>query len=204
MERPPALVLFDVNGVLYRYDRAVRVASLSRFAGRPSQEIEAAIWGSGFEDLGDAGGLDADGYLRGFGKRLGRPIGRDDWRAAVVGALAPMEEMLAIASALVGRVRLGVLTNNNLLVRQEVDTLFPALRPIFGDAVCVSAEFGLRKPDAEVYRRCLARLGVTPAEVLFIDDSAENVRGAEQAGLAGHVYSSASAWRAQLATLRLL
>ncbi len=64
-------VLFDMNDVLCRYERDRRIEWLSRLCGRPPAVVEAAIWSSGYEDLGDAGTMNAAAYLRGFGERLG-------------------------------------------------------------------------------------------------------------------------------------
>ena len=67
------LVLFDMDNVLCDYDRAKRVAWLSKLAGTTSESVHKAIWDSGFELLGDSGTLDAADYLRGFGDRIGYP-----------------------------------------------------------------------------------------------------------------------------------
>jgi HAD superfamily hydrolase (TIGR01509 family) len=48
----------------------------------------------------------------------------------------------------------------------------------------ISAEEKVMKPDAEIYRRTLARLGRRPEETVFIDDSLENVLGAQALGMA--------------------
>ncbi|MGK9231941.1 HAD family phosphatase [Inquilinus limosus] len=193
-----ALVLFDMNEVLCRYDKAARIAALARLSGRSPQAIEAAIWGSGFEDRGDAGELDAEAYLRGFGERIGTPLSRAEWTAAQRAAMTPMPETLDLAARVAGAARVAVLTNNSLLMLQQIDTLFPELRPIFGDAIHVSAQFRARKPDPEAYRRCLDRLGAAAAETLFVDDGAGNVAGAEQAGLAGHHFVDAAGLAAAL------
>jgi len=52
-------ILFDLNGVLYRYDRDARIACLAKITGRSPDAVKAAIWDSGFEDSGDAGAMDA-------------------------------------------------------------------------------------------------------------------------------------------------
>ena len=44
-----------------------------------------------------------------------------------------------------------------------------ALFPLF-DAVCLSWEEGVQKPDAEIYRRCVARLGIRTEECLYVGD----------------------------------
>jgi putative hydrolase of the HAD superfamily len=51
------------------------------------------------------------------------------------------------------------------------------------DAVIVSCEVGLSKPDPRIYRLCLERLGLEAAQVLFVDDRAANVEGAARVGL---------------------
>ncbi|MFE0754788.1 HAD family hydrolase [Inquilinus sp. NPDC058860] len=192
------LILFDMNDVLCRYDKAARIAALARLSGRAPDAIEAAIWGSGFEDRGDAGELDAEAYLRGFGERIGHPLSRAEWTAAQRAAITPMPEMLALAGRVGQAARIAVLTNNSLLMLEQIDAVFPELRPVFGDAIHVSAEFRARKPQPEAYRRCLRRLGADPAETLFIDDGAANVAGAEEAGLAGHRFVGAAELAAAL------
>jgi putative hydrolase of the HAD superfamily len=183
-------VLFDMNDVLCGYDRKARIAALARTCGKTPAFVEAAIWSSGYEDCGDEGAMDADAYLVGFGDRLGYPLSLDDWIAAQKVAVTPFPDALAFASEIGHKVCVAVLTNNNMLTLRELDAFFPALRPIFDSRVFVSAQFATRKPDPEVYRRCLARLGVAPEATLFVDDSVANVAGAERAGLRGHVYAN--------------
>ena len=72
-------LLFDMNDVLYSYDRNVRVAHIARICREPAAAVAEAIWGSGFENSGDSGVMDADAYLSGFGERLGYPLSQDEW-----------------------------------------------------------------------------------------------------------------------------
>jgi putative hydrolase of the HAD superfamily len=51
------------------------------------------------------------------------------------------------------------------------------------DAVIVSCEVGLSKPDPRIYRLCLERLGLAAAEALFVDDRVDNIEGAARVGL---------------------
>ncbi|MCL8025127.1 HAD family hydrolase [Nocardioides bruguierae] len=62
--------------------------------------------------------------------------------------------------------------------------------PDLFDSICYSYLLGVAKPDPEYFRRCLARIAdatgeVDPADVLFIDDRADNVESARSVGLAG-------------------
>lgn len=61
--------------------------------------------------------------------------------------------------------------------RDDWDELF--------DAVVISGEVGLRKPEPEIYRRTAAALRVRPAECVFVDDLRVNVEGAVATGMIG-------------------
>jgi putative hydrolase of the HAD superfamily len=182
-----------MNDVLCRYDKSVRIAGLAAIAGQKPEVIEAAIWGSGYEDSGDAGTMGADDYLRGFGERIGHPLTLGDWVDTLRASMTPLPAALALAEAVGRTVRIAVLTNNNFLIAREIAAVFPAIPQIFGSAFHVSAEFGARKPDPEVYWRCVAKLGAPASATLFIDDSAANVAGAEAAGLSVHRHTTIEA-----------
>jgi len=51
------------------------------------------------------------------------------------------------------------------------------------DAMTISAEAGVMKPDARIYQIALEKLGVAPAEAVFLDDSPDNVDGARAVGM---------------------
>jgi putative hydrolase of the HAD superfamily len=115
-----------------------------------------------------------------------------------------MPETLALAAAVAAHAKVGVLTNNNLMVKRAVDAVFPELGPIFGSNVFVSAEFRARKPEPEAYLGCLARLRAAPEATLFVDDSGRNVEGAERAGLRGHLFRDRDGLAEALRELGLL
>ena len=44
------------------------------------------------------------------------------------------------------------------------------------------------KPDAGIYQMALAGVGVSPAEAVFVDDTARNVEGAKAVGMHGILF----------------
>jgi putative hydrolase of the HAD superfamily len=60
--------------------------------------------------------------------------------------------------------------------------------PDLFDDVVISAEVGVRKPEAEIYLLAARRLGVDPAECVFVDDLEQNVEGARAVGMTGLVH----------------
>ena len=78
-----------------------------------------------------------------------------------------------------------------------------ALFDRFRDIV-VSGDERLAKPDPAIYRLALDRFGLGAGEALFVDDRAENVAGAEAAGMIGHVFVDAAGLRRDLVQFGLL
>ena len=102
--------------------------------------------------------------------------------------MTPWPDMLALVATVKRSVAVALLTNNGFLTKETIAELLPELPPLFEEQLLFSAEFNARKPDLEVYRGLLGRLGVAPQAALMIDDDAQNIAGAEAAGLNGHIF----------------
>lgn len=53
-----------------------------------------------------------------------------------------------------------------------------------------SSEAGLEKPDSRIYLMALGQMGLKPEETAFIDDTKENVLGAEKVGMQGILFTN--------------
>jgi len=58
------------------------------------------------------------------------------------------------------------------------------------DIMVISSEEGIAKPDERIYRLIACRLGVEPEEMVFVDDSVENVVGAERVSIKGILFET--------------
>lgn len=66
---------------------------------------------------------------------------------------------------------------------------FPRFAPLKEfDGIVVSADLHMIKPDIRIYKYLLEKYELKPEECLFIDDRADNVAAAKQAGMQGQVY----------------
>lgn len=63
--------------------------------------------------------------------------------------------------------------------------LFPAMF----DAVVISAEVGMRKPEPEIFLHAANLIGLAPRECVFIDDIEANITAAEELGFAGVLHT---------------
>ncbi|MCK7610724.1 HAD family hydrolase [Roseibium sediminicola] len=192
-------VIFDMDQVLYDYKHPVRLKLLEELTGRPAAEIDAAVWGGPHEDAAEAGTPDtAEGYLAQFAELLDYPIDFDTWCDIRRKMMRARPDVLDLVRQLKATADVALLTNNGMMLKAALPVCAPETIEIFGEKAHVSAEFKLRKPDPAIYRSICAHYGYAPEETAFVDDKAENVRGAEEAGLTGHVYTDVVAFRSFL------
>ncbi len=79
-------------------------------------------------------------------------------------------------------VRVAIVSNTEaLLTRFELDR-FPILQT--ADAIVLSSDVGVRKPDAVIFQLAVNRIGATPGSTVFVgNDWAADVLGARRAGI---------------------
>ncbi len=117
----------------------------------------------------------------------------DGLLAGLLGGLEPDHEVIeAAARARAAGIQVGVITNS-----WGTDPYDPYAGYHLGehyDAVIISGEVGLRKPDPAIYRLAADKLGLPPSECVFVDDVAANLPAAAELGMATvhHVDSSAT------------
>lgn len=81
----------------------------------------------------------------------------------------------------------GLLSNAWTSLRNALETQW-AIADAF-DVIVISAEVGLIKPDPRIYQLALAELGVSPDEVVFLDDMQQNVDAARFVGMHGVLFA---------------
>ena len=200
----PACVLFDLDHTLVHYDHVVRVRTLGERCGVEPERAMDALTNSGLERDSDLGQFDAEGHARELSRRLGVPVSLQDCIAARAASMSPIADSVAMAGEVARHARVAILTNNGLMVRDHLPLMCPALSPLFDGRVFCSAEFGVGKPDPAIFLRSAERLGLAPAQILFIDDKAANAEAARRVGMDALHYAGPQALRASLQARALL
>jgi putative hydrolase of the HAD superfamily len=105
-------------------------------------------------------------------------------RFAEPGVWALYPEAPAVLETLYSRYRLGILSNFDRRLYPVLDHL--GVRQYF-EAIIISSELGVDKPDPRMFAAAVSALGVLPQETIHAgDDPEQDWRAAEAAGL--HVY----------------
>ena len=192
-------VVLDMDGVLARSHRERRLAMLAEWSGREVAEIDRAIFKSRFEEEAEQGLWSPASYLLETGRRLGYELTVDQWVLARKAATEPDPDVLGLARSLSTRWRVGMFTNNPLMLKEHFEQVFPEAAAIVGESAVFSAELGRRKPDPEAFRLLARRLQTPPSAMLFIDDDPRYVDGARRAGLHAEVFTGCAQLIEQLA-----
>ena len=179
-------VIFDFGGVLIdmRWDVS---AGLEDAHGLPRHALldtlyRTPTWREIERGLGDLRAWRADAH-RLLEARAGRALPRlhDAW----IAARHLIRANVLFARRLRPAYRTAILSNADHSLRGRLREL--GMLDLF-DTVVSSAEEGMAKPDAEIYRRAAERIGLRPEACVFVDDYEANVRAAEAIGMKGVVY----------------
>ena len=185
-------LLFDVGGVLERVDDddwPVRFGE--RWAARMGlapEELDRRVTAAALPDSSVRSGVEAE-YWAGFAAAIGADAGtvaeirRDFWDAYCGTA---NEVLLGEARSLVGRIGLAILSNSGDGAREEEERRYGFSR-IF-DPILYSHETGVSKPDPRAFAIALEAMNADAAEVLFVDDRADNVDAARALGIRAHLH----------------
>jgi putative hydrolase of the HAD superfamily len=126
----------------------------------------------------ETGRMEEQEFERRFAERLGLQDAADLIDSMFRG-MKPCEPMVAaVGAARAEGVRTGLVSNSwstSHYDRSMLTKLF--------DAVVISAEVGLHKPQPEIYLLASKRLAVEPERCVFVDDLRENCAGAEAVGM---------------------
>jgi epoxide hydrolase-like predicted phosphatase len=117
--------------------------------------------------------------------RYGSPVAAEGLLDRMLGGLTPSESMLGVVARVKqAGLRTAVLSNSwaNEYPRQGWDELF--------DAVVISGEVGMRKPERRIYEHLLQRIGLPAEQCVFVDDLPGNVTAAVEVGMVGVVHRS--------------
>ncbi len=181
-------VIFDAGGVLHESNTAV-TADLVKELG-VSKETLAQIWAEQIPLLG-SGKIDEAEFWNQVSKAHGLrnvEVSEDLLGRAFTKELKPFPEVQKIAHYLGERgITTAVLSNT---IEPHARALREAGLYEGFNAVILSHEVGLRKPEREIYDYALGALGAKADRTIFIDDDPENIEAARAAGMHGIIFSN--------------
>ena len=194
----PRVVVFDYGEVISREPTDADRERLVARAGVAAGPFWAAYWAH--REALDQGTASIAEYWAAVARAVGVEWDAVDvhelWAIDHRGWLSVDPGTLRVLHALAdGGTRLALLSNAGADFSGWLRS--GSFAPLF-ERVFVSGELGLVKPHAAIYEHVIDELGITPAELLFVDNKSENVEGERAVGGDGHVFTDAAALEAWL------
>jgi epoxide hydrolase-like predicted phosphatase len=174
-------VFFDMGGVILRTEFQVPRQQLADRFRMGYDDLVKLVFDCTSCQQASIGTISEDEHWADVIRRLHIPESetqtvRDEFFAGDIIDL----HLLDFLRSLRGKYKVGLISNawsglRAYIVSKKFEDAF--------DAMIISAEVGVMKPDARIYRIALEKLGVAPSESVFVDDFVENVEAARAVGM---------------------
>jgi putative hydrolase of the HAD superfamily len=174
-------VYFDLGGVIVRTEFQAPREHLAERVGMEYEGLVKLVFESETSRQASVGAIREDEHWAAIMRKLHLPASetqavRDEFFAGDVTDRKLLDFMRELRKTM----KVGLISNawsglRPWIVKEKFDDSF--------DAMIVSAEVGVMKPDARIYQIALEKLGVAPAEAVLLDDFPENVEGARAVGM---------------------
>ncbi len=176
-------LLFDLGGVVIAFDfKGAFRQWASRANCDPNLIAERFSLDASYEQH-ERGEIPSSSYFASLRESLGVELSDEEfiqgWNDVYRGLVPGISDLLSVAER---QFPLFAFTNSNPTHKAVWEHLY-ADELLRFQAIFVSSDLGVRKPEPEAFHLVSERMGFEPAEVLFFDDGPENVDGARAAGM---------------------
>jgi putative hydrolase of the HAD superfamily len=177
-----SVILFDLFGVLLSKGFPSSSEKLSRLLNREAKKVKAAY--ERWEPPFDLGGLSEAKFWYLVQRDLCTTV---DWKLlneTVLKSYYPIDGSLALLKRYATKAPVYLLSNTRREWFEYLDATFKITHHV-ADAF-LSYRMGLLKPDPAFFFHVIETVGVSPGDVLYVDDCMENVRAARSLGINAH------------------
>jgi putative hydrolase of the HAD superfamily len=174
-------VYFDLGGVIVRTEYQAPRQHLAERLGMEYEDLVKRVFENESSRQASIGQLSEDEHWAAVMRNLHVPGSetqavREEFFAGDIVDFALLDFMRNLRK----KVKVGLISNawsglRPWIVSRKFEDAF--------DSMTISAEVGVMKPDARIFRIALEKLGVSPSESVLLDDFLENVVGARAVGM---------------------
>lgn len=182
-------IILDMYGVIIKQNGSDFAPYVQQFFPELTYEQITQPWFRA--DRGEIDVLDVWGVL-GFEGDL-EAIDRE-----YLDTLELSEGFHAFAGKMRPQYKMAILSDDNIRWSRYLRQKFDIDR--YFDAVCISGETGITKPDERAFKIALERLGCRAQECVFIDDRPRNLSAAQALGIRAVLLGSSGGWQGERAS----
>ena len=174
-------IFVDLGGVLVRTEFQAPRQHLAERLGLEYENVVKLVFEGETSEQASLGRISEEEHWAAVMRRLRLPLSdADAVRNEFFAGDVVDRELLDHLRDLHETYKVGLISNawsglRPWIVKQKFDDVF--------DAMIISAEVGLMKPDPRIFELALEKLGVTAPESIFLDDFKAHVDGAREIGI---------------------
>ena len=177
------VILFDLGNVLIKIDFSRVISEWVRFSGKDEIHISPdSILGSENEKY-ERGEISTDQFVSSLKRELKLNMSDEKflqgWNNIFVGETPGIRNVI---DRVFSKYPLFVFSNTSISHSNVWRSQYSELLKYF-DKLFTSYELGMRKPEKESFLEVCSDIGVTPENILFFDDTMENVVAAQEMGM---------------------
>ena len=183
MSHPAKALLFDLGGVIIDVSFEKVLERWSHHSGKGADTLEARFAFDTAYEQRERGETEAKAYFASlrtaFDVTMSDEQFESGWNAVFLGEITPTVHLL---ERLEGKVPLYAFSNTNAThhsfwSKQYASALAPFKR------IFVSSDMGKRKPERDAFVYVASEVGVSLEDIMFFDDTEENVLAARALGM---------------------
>jgi putative hydrolase of the HAD superfamily len=176
-------LIFDLGGVVVDIDFNNVFLRWAEYSNRSVKDIQSRFSFDHDYEAHERGEIDSADYFNSLRKTLGIDISdqqfEDGWNSIFNGKIPGISRLLQRARE---ELPIYAFTNSNRVHQKEWSQRFSEILSLF-DIVFSSSEIGKRKPEPEAFQIVADSIGLEFHQMIFYDDSMNNIIGARKVGL---------------------
>jgi len=179
---------FDLGGVIVRTEYQAPRERLAERLNTTYEDLYKIVFESDTSRKASLGAISTDEHWAAITRRLGRPVSESSTiRAEFFAGDVIDRTLLAFIRSLRPNCKTGVISNawpdmRDYLAENKSDDAF--------DALVISAEVGIMKPDPKIFHLAVEKFQVKTEEAVFVDDMLPNVEAARRLGMQGILFQN--------------
>lgn len=175
-------IVFDFGGVISKRQNIKYIKKICRILNIKLDEFQS-LYTQKREDY-DTGLIDAKTYWTKTVNLIGKQVSQTDFKKIieydVKSWLDINEETISYIQSIKDKSILALLSNMTFDTLQEIGNMYWL---DYFQLKIFSCEKKVAKPNPRIYKICLEVLNMIPQQILFVDDSTENIMAAQKMGI---------------------
>jgi len=190
------LAAFDLGNVMVDVQESIPARKLAALCGRSEQQVFDAIFTPDKKALFESGRITWQQHAEIAIRELDLPITEPELKLIYHESLIPDPAVIDIVAAVARQTGITIASNTSEPHWEWVQQHLPFATSF--DPPILSYLVGAMKPDPAYYDALIERAGLSPDEIFFTDDRADNIEGALALGIRAFHFTGADQLRNDL------